>query len=172
MASSPLPTGHVHQLNRKSEIPTERGLPKLPVAEAHVTARGVDGDFNRYRHEEKKDDPGMALLIVPLETIHGYNREGWPVRPGDFGENVTSTGIPYDAFVPGMRFRIGAVRIEITKACDPCDNLYELPYVGRARGPEFLKTALGRRGWYARILEGGTIRTGDPIRAELRPPTA
>lgn len=162
--------GRVRQINRKPEAPEEHGLPKRAVPEAAVSARGVEGDFNRYRHEEKHDDPGMALLILPLETIQQLAREGWPVRPGDLGENITSEGVAYDAFAPGRRFRIGGVRVEISKACDPCTNLYLLPYVGTARGPEFVRTTLGRRGWYARVLTGGTVRVGDEIRPEPSSP--
>ncbi|HTT15549.1 MAG TPA: MOSC domain-containing protein [Thermoplasmata archaeon] len=166
MADPAPPSGHVRQINRKPERPAERGLPKEPVAEARLTERGVEGDFNRYRHEERRDDPGMALLIVPIETIRSFQHDGWPVRPGDLGENITSEGIPYDAFVPGRRFRLGGARIEISKACTPCDVLYSLPYVGRERGPEFVRTATGRRGWYARVLTPGPVRPGDAIEAE------
>jgi len=155
--------GHVFQLSRKSAVPGERGLPKRPVREADVTHAGVVGDFNVYRHDEKHDDPAMAILVVPKETLEEFRREGWPVEPGDLGENITSVGLAYDAFVPGRRFRVGPVLLEITKACTPCENLYTLPYVGEARGPEFLKVTLDRRGWYARVLEEGTIRTGDRI---------
>lgn len=163
MAARNNPKGRVSELHRKAEVTGEHGLPKPRVAEAFATARGLDGDFNRYRHEKKGDDPGMALLFIPRETLEEIAREGWPVRPGDLGENVTTEGIPYDAFVPGHRFRIGTVVVEISKACTPCDNLFLLPYVGPARGPEFLKVMLGRRGWYARVLAEGWLRVGDPI---------
>jgi MOSC domain-containing protein YiiM len=157
------PTGRVYQLNRKSQVPGERGLPKLPIQEARVFTAGVDGDYNVYRHDVARDDLDMAVLIVPFETLEQFNREGWPVRPGDFGENVTSIGIPYERFAPGRRFQAARVLLEVTKPCTPCDNLFLLPYIGAARGPEFLRVTLGRRGWYAKVLEEGTIRTGDPI---------
>ena len=128
--------------------------------EAFVSRSGLVGDFNRFRHEEKKDDPAMALLLVPRETLAELSREGWPVRPGDLGENLTTEGIGYDAFVPGRRFRAGEATLEISKACTPCDNLFLLPYVGPARGPEFLKVMLDRRGWYARVLHEGRVRAG------------
>jgi MOSC domain-containing protein YiiM len=85
------------------------------------------------------------------------------VRPGDLGENVTTGGIPYDAFQPPKRVRVGGAILETTKPCTPCTNLYLLPYVGHAKGPAFLKATLGRRGWYARVLDEGTVRRGDPI---------
>jgi len=135
----------------------------MATPEARVTPAGVEGDFNRWRHEVKNDDNDMAVLIVPRETLDDLNREGWPVRPGDLGENITSEGIPYDAFAPGRRFRLGESVVEISKACTPCDNLYLLPYVGPARGPAFVQAVLGRRGWYARVLLEGRVHAGDPI---------
>lgn len=158
-------SGRVFDLHRKPEVTGEHGLPKPSVPEAFASRSGFRGDFNRYRHEEKRDDPDMALLIVPRETLGDLGREGWPVKSGDLGENITTEGVAYDAFRPGRRFRMGEVTFQVSKACTPCENLYLLPYVGTARGPEFLKVMLNRRGWYARVLHEGWVRTGDRIEA-------
>ncbi len=163
MGGSGTSRGVVLQLNRKSQTPGERGLPKLPVAEAGVSRAGVEGDYNVYRHDTARDDPAMAVLIMPYEMLEQFRAEGWPVRPGDMGENITSRGIPYDDFAPGRRFRVGPAVLEVTKACTPCDNLFLLPYVGSERGPAFLRAALDRRGWYAKVVVEGRVRTGDPI---------
>ena len=157
--------GRVFRLHVKPETPGERGLPKLPVSAVRLKRSGLEGDFNRYRHEEKHDDEAMAILIVPRETIEQLNREGWPVKPGDLAENITSEGIAYDDFEIGTNFEIGQARIVITKPCTPCTFLYLLPYVGEARGPQFLKTMVDRRGWYARVETEGGVRAGDVIRA-------
>jgi MOSC domain-containing protein YiiM len=158
--------GRVVRVSRKPEREGEHGLPKMAVAEARITRAGVEGDFNRYRHEVKRDDPGMAILIMPVEMIRQLNREGWPVEPGDLGENLCTEGIPYDAFVPGRRLRVGGATLEVVKACTPCDNLYLLPYVGERRGPAFLKAMIDRRGWYSKVLEEGTVRTDDRVALE------
>jgi MOSC domain-containing protein YiiM len=156
--------GRVRSLHRKPETGTEHGLPKPPVPEILIVAGGVDGDFNRYRHEEQADEPNQAVLLMPIETIQELNSEGWPIREGDLGENVTTEGIPYDQFRPGDRFRAGEAVVQITKPCTPCTNLELLPYVGAEKGPAFLKTMLGRRGWYASVIREGRVRTGDPVR--------
>jgi len=155
--------GRVFQINRKPQTPGERGLPKLPIEEVHVRRAGLDGDYNVYRHDVSRDDPAMAVLLMPLETLRELNAEGWPVRPGDIGENLTTTGLGYSAFSPGDRFRVGDAELEVSKPCTPCDNLFLLPYVGAERGPEFLRVMLDRRGWYARVLREGRVRRGDPI---------
>ena len=155
--------GQVHQINVKPRTPGARGLPKTPVDSASITKSGLAGDFNVYRHDELDGDPDSAVLVMPLETLKQLNEEGWPIKPGDIGENITTTGIPYGDFAPGRRFILGGVELQISRACDPCDNLFLLPYIGRAKGPAFLKTMLGRRGWYARVIREGTVRKGDSI---------
>ena len=159
----------VHQINVKPKTMGERGLPKIPVESAFVTRGGIDGDFNVYRHDELEGDPDSALLVIPLETIMELNSEGWPIRAGDLGENITTRGIPYPSFGVGKTYVAGGVRFQISRACDPCDNLFLLPYVGRSKGPEFLKTMLGRRGWYARVLDEGWVTKGDKITEGLGP---
>jgi MOSC domain-containing protein YiiM len=163
-AVAPARRGVIVGIHIKPETIGERGLPKRAVPEVHLSSAGLDGDFNIYRHEEKHDDPKVAVLLYPREMIEQLNREGWPVRMGDIGENFATEGIPYDGFEIGHRFRLGAAEIEITKPCDPCDNLGVLPYVGTERVGEFMRTMLHRRGWYARVIREGTVRRGDPIR--------
>jgi MOSC domain-containing protein YiiM len=155
--------GRVRSLHRKPETGSEHGLPKPATGDVLILRGGIDGDFNRYRHEEQHDEPNQAVLLMPVETIRDLNAEGWPVREGDLGENITTEGIPYDQFHPGDRFRTGGAVLQISKPCTPCTNLHLLPYVGDAKGPVFLKTMLDRRGWYASVTEEGRVQTGDGI---------
>ena len=155
--------GIVHQINIKHRVQGSRGLPKTSVDSAQITKQGLDGDFNVYRHEILADEPDSAVLLMPLETLRELNREGWPLVPGEIGENITTLGIPYEIFEPGKRFAVGEAELTISRACDPCNNLFLLPYVGREKGPTFIKVMLGRRGWYARVVKGGVIRRGDTI---------
>ncbi len=155
--------GRVYQINKKPETPGERGLPKEYVKESYITFKGLEGDFNRYRHEKKNDNPDKALLLIPLETLSELNREGWPIMPGHLGENLTTYGIHYDNFEPGKKYKVGEAEIQISIACDPCTNLYLLPYVGKEKGHLFLKTLRARRGWYARVLNEGKVNVADYI---------
>lgn len=151
------------QLNVKEKIPNEVGLPKHPLEKAKVTTVGMTGDYNNYRHDSLDNTPEQALLIMPLEMIKKLNEEGWPMQPGDIGENLTTEGLPYDAFQPESKFKVGSVEFQISYACTPCHNLEYLPYVGKEKGNEFIKTMVDRRGWYARVLKEGEIKIGDEI---------
>ena len=153
------------QVNVKPETPGEVGLPKCPVAGAHITVSGLSGDYNRYRTVRHAGDPDKAVLIVTRNLIELLNDEGWPVRNGDLGENLTVEGIPYASLAAGQRYRVGAgATLELSKQAQPCKNLGSLVYVGGVnRTKEFIATLKDRRGWYARVLKEGIVRPGDAI---------
>jgi MOSC domain-containing protein YiiM len=156
-------TGRLLQLSIKPETPGEFGLPKSAVPELMVTPAGAEGDYNRYRTEQLAGDRDQALLIMTGDLLDRLGSEGWPVGPGDFGENLTLGDIPESALAPGVRLRLGEVEIEVTKACVPCTELYSLPHIGQERGPAFVRALVGRRGWYARVLTGGRLDLETPV---------
>jgi MOSC domain-containing protein YiiM len=157
-------SGRIERLGVKPKTPGERGLPKAAVEAVVVTGLGLDGDWNRHRMARLAADPKKAVLLITLDALESLRHDGWPVRPGDLGENLTVSGVPYDAFAVGSRWAIGrAVEIEITEPCTPCRNLAVLPYVGQACVAEFITTTLGRRGWYGRVLAPGRVRVGDRV---------
>jgi MOSC domain-containing protein YiiM len=151
--------GRLVQLSLKPKDGRARGIPKRPVTELTITPEGVEGDFNRWRTEKAAGDPDQAVLLLNEEILNDLHAEGWPVQPGELGENLLIAGLPSDALEPGTTVSLGDVVLEVSKACDPCRILFTLPYVGIKRGPQFLRVMHGRRGWYARVLQGGTIRS-------------
>lgn len=153
----------IQKISIKPQTPGKPGLPKISVESADITKMGLEGDYNNYRMERKNNDPDMAVMLISTDVIKQLNEEGWPVKAGDLGENLTLKGINYDSIQPGNKFSIGTAELEISMICDPCLFLYTLPYVGSEKGPAFLKTLKGRRGWYARVLKPGTVKTDDSV---------
>ena len=158
--------GRIVQLHLKPRQGRERGLPKRVVPELTISVDGVTGDFNRWRTEKADGDPDQAVLLISEEILADLRAEGWPVQPGELGENLTLADLPAGALAPGARLYLGSVILEVSKPCDPCTVLYSLPYVGMDRGPAFIRTLQGRRGWFARVVHGGTVRRNTPV--ELR----
>jgi len=156
-------TAVVSRLAIKPKVAGEPGLPKAAVPSLRFSAAGAEGDYNHYRATELHGDPDQAVLLVTEDLLSRLQAEGWPVSPGDLGENLTLRGVPESALAVGVRLTIGPVSVEVTRPCDPCTNLYALSYVGRDRGPAFLKATVGRRGWYGRVLSEGEIRAGAPV---------
>jgi MOSC domain-containing protein YiiM len=162
--------GRIVHLHRKPREGRSRGIPKRPVRHLTITAEGVEGDFNRWRTEKANGDPDQAVLLHSVEQLAELRAEGWPVVPGDLGENLTVADLPADLVRPGARIVSGDVILEVSKACDPCTILYSLPYVGIERGPAFVRTLKGRRGWFARVIRGGSLDVGRPIEVQAAAP--
>ncbi len=160
---APTMIAHLIQLSRKPQVPGEYGLPKTAVAELRISPAGAEGDYNNYRTRTLHDDPDQAIMLITEEVLAQLRTEGWPVEPGHFGENLTLGGVREADLGPGCSIRLGAVTLEISKPCDPCTELSVLPYVGTQRQAEFIRTTKGRRGWYARVLTGGTITLQSPV---------
>lgn len=153
----------IEQLHAKPRTRGERGIPKIVASHLDITVDGVVGDYNRYRQEDCGGDPDKAVLLMTAEVLEQLNLEEWPVRPGDLGENILTRGLPYEVLQPGVQLQIGPLTLEVSERSNPCGNLAVLPYVGKERKKEFLQTLRGRRGWYARVLHGGRIESGQPI---------
>lgn len=164
MSAPNRPTASILRIGVKPRVSGERGLPKPEVESAVVTAAGLDGDFNRFRQEKLAGDPESAVLLVPLELLETLGREGWPLRPGDLGENLTTHGMPYEEMLEGRRLTVGSeVVLELTRLCQPCEFLKVLPCVGEERVAEAVRALVDRRGRYARVVESGTVRRGDRV---------
>ena len=153
----------VASLSVKPKTADEPGLPKQVVSRLSITAAGAEGDYNRYRTRTLDSEPDSAILLLTQDILQQLNAEGWPVEPGHLGENVLLAGIANSQLGPGTQVRIGKALLEVSRACLPCTELYTLEYVGADRGPGLVKTLKGRRGWYARVLEGGTVTKGEAV---------
>jgi|TARA_B110000438_G_scaffold38628_1_gene38387 MOSC domain-containing protein YiiM len=154
----------IFQINKKPETGREVGLPKTKIEKAEITFKGINGDYNRFRKKKKNNDPDMALMLLSTDVLEQLNLEGWPVEAGHLGENLTLTNINYNDIAPNQEYTIGSqVKIKISFICDPCSNLKALPYVGKSRKTEFIKTLMKRRGWYARVLKPGQLTIGDIV---------
>jgi len=156
-------TTTIFQINVKANMPRQVSLPKMSVDAAIISKWGLEGDYNKFRKEKKKNDPDMAVMILSTDILEALNNEGWPVNSGDLGENLTLTNIDYNKMKLGDKLEIGEVRLEISLICDPCTNLNNLPYVGKEKSTLFIKTLMKRRGWYARVLKAGKVIVGDSV---------
>lgn len=156
-------SGNIIQISVKPSTPGEHGLPKIAVPSAEIHFGGVNGDYNNFRQEKKRGEPDMAVMLITRGILDDLNKEGWPVGNGDLGENLTISNLSYSSIEPDQKYRVGTALIQISFKCEPCTYLYTLPYLGKEKGPEFIKTVKDRRGWYARVLEEGVMKSGDSI---------
>jgi len=146
------------------------GVLKRAVPQGVVTELGIEGD--EHAHPEFHGGPRQALLFIAAEGIEELKQAGFALFPGALGENITTTGLDRRAWRMGQRWRVGPeVVVEFTKIRAPCKTLnrygagaiqkavYDaVVHAGDPSSPHW-----GLSGFYARVVEGGVIHTGDEI---------
>lgn len=149
--------GRIFQLNC-----SPGGVPKLAVREARVNEFGVVGDGHNF--PDIHGGPERALCLFSLERILELQSEGHPIFPGAVGENVTISGLNWDDVVPGRQLTLGdEVRVEITSYTSPCNSIPdsfldgEYPRISQKLHPGYSRV-------YARVLHGGRLVIGQPVR--------
>jgi MOSC domain-containing protein YiiM len=160
--SDPVP-GCIVQINV-----SRGGVPKRAIAEADVTPLGIVGDT--CAHPQIHGGPRQAVLLITSEGIDELKALGFPLYYGALGENLTTRGLDRRSWRLGQRYRAGNVVIEITKVRGPCEqlNVYG-PGLQQAIYDQAVRTSdpssprWGLSGFYAAVLQPGTIRPGDPI---------
>ena len=151
----------VAQINVKPKTRDGIGLPKERVSKGIITFDGIEKDFNNYRKLKKQNTIDMAIMILSMDVINQLKLEGWPVMPGDLGENLTLDNVNYKSLRSGGKYKIRNVELQISFKCAPCKKLENLNYVGLSKIGNFIKTLKNRRGWYCKVLKEGTIKSGD-----------
>lgn len=128
----------------------KKGEPKRPgEAAVFLADRGIEGDAHAGPWHRQ-------VSLLAAEDVETVRRAGLPdLRPGAFAENVVLSGVDFSEIGLGSRLRLGAdVIVSITqigKAChSPCE-------IARLTGD----CIMPRLGLFARVLEGGEVRTGD-----------
>lgn len=153
---APEVTGRIFQISN-----SPGGVPKRAVYAAALTVDGLSGDWQEDRKHH--GGPQRALCLYSLERIQALQAEGHPIFPGSTGENLTLSGLPWNRLEPGTVLRLGeSARIQITSEATPCQTIAESFADGRSvRISHKLHPGWSR--WYAAVLQGGHIQTGDMV---------
>jgi MOSC domain-containing protein YiiM len=141
---------------------------------------GVEGDAHagatvRHRSRVRRDPSQPNLRQVHLlhaELFDELMARDHPVWPGEMGENITTRGIDLLALPAGTRLRLGAhAVVELTGLRNPCSQIDKFqPGLTAAVLDRDAQGALVRKaGVMAIVVQGGQVRPGDPVVAELPP---
>ena len=133
-------------------ISEKKGMRKTPVSEIVLKeAYGVEGDA----HASSEWHRQVSLLAI--ESIEKMRRSGLDVHPGDFAENITTTGIDLLSLPVGRKIVIGdSVELEISQHGKECHTRCAIYYQAG-------DCVMPSEGIFAKVMRGGTIRTGDPV---------
>ena len=128
------------------------GMRKKNVGQAQfIQEFGIEGDA----HGNSATHRQVSLLA--MESIKKMQDLGLDVGPGDFAENLTTSGVDLLALPLGSRIRIGdSVELEISqhgKVCHtPCAIYHQA-------GTCVMPT----EGIFGKVLAGGMVKVGDRI---------
>ncbi len=94
-----------------------------------------------------------AFAREDLDT--GSSRLGQPIRAGQFGENLTTSGIDVNAAEVGERWAIGTAQLEVASVRIPCNDFKNWMGLSGYDDTSWVKrfAAEGRPGPYLRVLE-------------------
>jgi MOSC domain-containing protein YiiM len=139
---------------------------KSPV-DGRVPVCGVNVSGDDQADREVHGGEHKAVYAYAWEDTLWWQQElGRDLEPGNFGENVTLSGVDVPAAVVGERWRVGSALLEVSEPRFPCFKL------GLRMGdPRFVKrfAAARRTGTYLRIVEEGDVGAGDAIEIGERP---
>lgn len=135
-------------------------IDKRPVDRpVHVHTYGVGHD--EIADLQHHGGPDQAVYAYAREDLEVWERTlGRELRPGQFGENLTTQGIDLNAARAGDRWRVGGTLLEISGVRIPCSV-----FQGFLDEKQWVKrfTLEGRPGAYLRVIEPGAIQAGDRI---------
>ncbi len=124
---------------------------RVPLETANLIAgHGIEGD-------RKGGHPRRQLNILSYETVQELAAEGFQVAPGALGEQIVIRGVDVAALASGERLQLGDAVVEVVSLREPCERF-------EAAQNKPLEQAIGRVGVMARVVTGGAIRVGDPVR--------
>lgn len=151
--------GAPHARGEVIAVNTSRGgVPKVPVLEAMVSHRGVEGDVQAARQHHGR--PWQALCLWSAEVIDRLRAEGHPISPGSAGENLTVAGVDWATVRPGVRIQAGEVLAEVSLWAIPCTKNAQWFLDGDFNRMSHEREA-GISRMYATVLRPGRVRAGD-----------
>lgn len=128
-----------------------KGTPKSDVGSGILeVGYGLRGDAHG-------GDWHRQVSLLSIEQIDTMKEKGLEVRAGIFAENLTTSDFDLESVKIGDRIRVGERAIlEITQIGKECHTRCAIYHkVGECIMPE--------QGVFARVIEGGEVKAGDPV---------
>ena len=141
-------TGTVVSVN----ISDKKGVRKKPVDAVTLrTEYGIEGDA----HASSEWHRQVSLLA--MESIKKMRDRGLDVSPGDFAENITTSGLDLVSLPVGTVLTIGREVVgEVSQIGKECHTRCAIYYQAG-------DCVMPKEGIFIRVLRGGTVRKDDEI---------
>lgn len=159
-------TGVTLLTGRASPLPGSdalSGIVKTPVDRPlALSPEGLEGD----EQADRRVHGGVEKAVhhYPFDHYTVWRTELGPLppllTPGGFGENISTTGLTETTVAVGDIFRLGSAVLQVSQGRQPCWKLNR-----RFGVPDMARRVqqTGRTGWYYRVLQPGTVISGDRL---------
>ena len=142
-----------------------------------VEGLGVEGDAHagsttQHLYLVKKDPTRANLTQVHLiqEELFHELRDRFVIRPGELGENVTTSGVDLLTLPLGTRLHLGASAVvEVTGLRSPCSkiNAYQGGLMKALVEKHPDGGVIRKSGIMGVVVAGGEVAPGDTLRVQL-----
>lgn len=145
-------------------ISKEKGAVKKPAGKAILRRNwGLVGDAHAglsHRQVSLLGIENIRKFISQSAKLRRSKNVKFKVGPGDFAENITTGGFDLNGLRIGTKLKLGSrAVIKITQRGKECHTNCEIrKLIGNCIMPE--------EGLFAKVISGGKIRVGDPIKIE------
>ncbi len=127
-----------------------KGQRKKNVGSARLlVGLGLEGDAHAgFAHRQ--------VSLLAMESIEKMRQKGLDVNPGDFAENLTTTGLVLPALPVGTRLRIGDAVLEVSQIGKECHQKCAIYYQAG-------DCVMPKEGIFAIVVSGDTVSVGDTL---------
>ena len=153
----------------------DHGFSKFPSAFINlIEGIGVEGDAHsgktvKHTYLAKKNPFNENLRqvhLISMELIDELNEKGFPISPGDLGENITTAGIELISLPENTLIKLGPdAIIKITGLRDPCSQLDKFSkglscaVISKDENGELIKKC----GVMSVVIKSGVVKPGDNV---------
>mgnify|MGYP002397603432 FL=1 len=132
----------------------KKGIQKTPVQSIVLREdHGIVGDAHA-----GGGDRQVSLLAG--ESVDKMREKGLALGAGAFGENIVTRGIALTSLPVGTRLRLGEALLEVSRIGKECHSRCAIYYQAG-------DCVMPKEGIFARVVEGGSVKAGDPISIPL-----
>ncbi|MGN6117011.1 MAG: MOSC domain-containing protein [Nitrobacter sp.] len=143
-----------------------------------LTGLGVAGDAHmgetvKHRSRVRRDptQPNLRQVhLIHAELFDELREQGFEVKPGDLGENITTSGIDLLALPTGTLLHIGThAVVEVTGLRNPCVQLdtFRKGLMAATLGKDADGNPVRKAGVMGVVIAGGDVRVDDAIATEM-----
>lgn len=132
-------------------ISEKKGTVKTPVPEIKLNSEGIENDAHAGQWHRQ-------VSLLGVESMNKFNAEtGKKISFGEFGENITTSGIELHTCQPLDKLVIGSAELEITQIGKKCHGKKCAIYTDTG------DCIMPKEGIFTRVIKPGTVKPGDTI---------